>query len=508
MTPRMDRCPFCEKDKPCLFGGTPKARCHECSKKKEECSRCGNSRHVGTRTKSGAAICKACARGREPCSDCGRTRPVAGRTNGAPLCDYCYRSNPVSFRECQRCGATVKVVRGTCIPCTAEETIAVLFTEQLLGDFPEVHALHSACLSADPARMLRFFTRTGSVELLRTMLVHRQSRTHAFLDAAGTDQATRGVRSLLVEHALLPPRDNHLAMFQHWIAETAQGIADPAERGAFTRFSRWRHLRELRQRPQPLRSSLVSSRRRELRIVLELLDFAHEKGRSLATLNQADIDNWLASGHGERHRVKAFLDWTHRNSLSPKIEIRRPARVGLTVTGLDTAARLKVLQTLLDDKSTVHPATAFASAMVLLYGARPHHLTALQVNDILIKDQDTYVRLGKDPLLLPDRLSRLARAVLDDRTAPRMVAPVEDTQWLFPGSRPGQPLTSVALIKRLSAVGVKPGTARTSALGGLAQDLPPVILARLTGMSVSNAIRWSESVSAANARYASLARPG
>jgi hypothetical protein len=40
-------------------------------------------------------------------------------------------------------------------------------------------------------------------------------------------------------------------MFKNWIDAAAQGIEDPVERNAFTRFSRWRHLRELRQRPQP-----------------------------------------------------------------------------------------------------------------------------------------------------------------------------------------------------------------------------------------------------------------
>ncbi|WP_188814048.1 hypothetical protein [Pseudarthrobacter polychromogenes] len=429
---------------------------------------------------------------------------MAGRAEGAPLCDYCYRSNPASFRNCRACDTKTRLLRGLCTPCTAAEYLSELFTAQLLRDSLEVQSLHAALLAADPARVVTAFQRTGSVELLRTLLNQEETRTHAFLDAAGPDQATRAVRSILVEHSLLPARDNNLARFKHWIVTAAQDIKDPAERQAFNQFARWRHLRELRQRPQPLSTNLVSSRRRELRIVIELLTWSAKRGRSLALLTQADIDEWLATGHGERHRVKAFLAWAQKNNNCQKLHIPRRQRTGLLVTGLDSRTRLKILEGLLEGNASAHPATAFAAAMTLLYGARPHQLTALQVTDILTRADDTYVRLGADPLLLPSRVGELARKVLLDRSAPRLFGTVSDAQWLFPGSRPGQPLTAAALIKRLRAAGVQPATARTGALGELAQDVPPVVLARLTGISVANAIRWSEAVSASNARYGSL----
>lgn len=509
MTPALDHCPGCRKLKPCLFAGTAKARCHECSKKKEDCSRCGRNRIVGTRTPSGEALCKSCGRKTEPCTGCGRERTVVRRIESKPFCDYCHRFNPATFRPCKRCNTAARLVRGLCTPCTAAETIAGLFTDRLLRDFPEILPIHEACLAADPIRIVRTFQRAGSVELLRTLLTQREARTHEFLDKAGTDQATRAVRSILVEHGLLPPRDNHLANFQRWIFDAAKLIESSTERRVFAQFSRWRHVRELRQRPKPLSTSLVSSRRRELRIVLELLEWSAQRGRSLVTLDQADLDAWLATGHGERHRVKAFLSWAHRNGACRKLRFPPRPRGGLNVTGLDTAIRLKLLEDLLAGESPVNPRVAFAACMVLLYGARPHQLARLQLKDIVTVADETYVQLGPVPLLLPERVGALARATMNDRSALRLFTPVTDERWLFPGSRPGQHLTSAALIKQLWTIGVPPGSARTSALGGLAQDLPPAILARLTGISVGTAIRWTESVSASNARYASvaLARP-
>jgi hypothetical protein len=55
--------------------------------------------------------------------------------------------------------------------------------------------------------------------------------------------------------------------------------------------------------------------------------------------------------------VKAFLSWAHRNKLCQQLHNPRGAGAGLTVTGLDAAARLKILETLLDARTSVHPGT-------------------------------------------------------------------------------------------------------------------------------------------------------
>jgi hypothetical protein len=85
-----------------------------------------------------------------------------------------------------------------------------------------------------------------------------------------------------------------------------------------------------------------------------------------------------------------------------------------------------------------------------------------------------------------------------------MLGPAEDQEWLFPGSRPRVPLTSAALIRRLAAVGIAIAPARTGALTSLAQQLPPVVLADLTGINIGTAIRWTNATAANNARYAGL----
>jgi len=502
---RVDTCHSCGQVKPCLFAGTPRSRCHECSKPKERCVRCDRTRIVGTRDSSDQPLCKPCGRRREACADCGMDRHVAGRSGTVPLCDACWPKNPASFRTCQRCGQHRYVHRdGLCDRCTANDKIHGLFPEGLTAQVPEALALRDWCLGADETAILSTFGRKRTVQLLRTVLSAPGNLSHDFLDAAGTAQATGAVRSLLVEHGLLPPRDENLSRLERWVTATAELIVDPAERRAFVRFARWRHLNTLRRRHQPTTSTLTTSRRRELRIVRELLDWARQHGTCLSTLNQTDLQRWQANTRSETHRVKAFLVWAHRNKLAARLSINRPPHPGLALSGSDLDERRAQLGSVTRSDNSLPAATKLAAALVILFGLQPHQIVKLQIQDIDHEHGTTRLRLGADPLHLPDEIAAIALEARANRTAPRLFRPTTDRKWLLPGTRHGRPLTSNALIRQLRALGIEPNPYRTAALGTLAQTLPPAILARLTGLSMTNAIRWSTAVAASNARYAPL----
>ncbi|MCQ6270608.1 hypothetical protein M8J71_08975 [Pseudarthrobacter sp. R1] len=502
---RVDTCRTCRRVKPCLYEGTPRARCHDCSKPKERCVRCDRTRTVGTRDSNGQPLCKSCGRRREACADCGRDRHVAGRSGTAPLCEDCWPKSPASFRTCQRCGQHRYVHRdGHCDRCAANDKIHGLFPTQLTARVPEALALRDWCLGADETAILSTFGRKRTVELLRTVLSAPGNLSHDFLDAAGSAQATGAVRSLLVEHGLLPPRDENLSRLERWVTTTAELIADPAERRAFVRFARWRHLNTLRRRPQPIPSTLTTSRRRELRIVRELLDWAPQHGKNLSTLNQADLQRWQATTHSETHRVKAFLAWAHRNKLAGRLSVSRPPHPGLALGGPGLEERRALLRSVTASDSHLPAARKLAAALVILFGLQPHQIVRLQIRDIDHEHGKTRLRLGADPLHLPDEIAAIALEARANRTAPRLFRPTTDPTWLLPGTRHDHPLTTQALIGQLRALGIEPNPHRTAALGTLAQTLPPAILARLTGLSMSNAVRWSTTVAASNARYAPL----
>jgi hypothetical protein len=59
--------------------------------------------------------------------------------------------------------------------------------------------------------------------------------------------------------------------------------------------------------------------------------------------------------------------------------------------------------------------------------------------------------------------------------------------WLFPGGRPGRPLTSSQLLRRMTALGIQARPARNSALMEYAAQMPAVVLALLLRVAVPTA---------------------
>lgn len=500
---QVDTCTRCGRTTPCRFPGTSGAVCERCRKPRQPCSRCAQERIVATRDEPGAPICHSCHHILEDCSVCHRHRRVVGRTEGAPLCEYCYPRHPVSFRDCTRCGRHAKLRQtGLCDRCTADDQLATLFPPELLERHETARTMLTALQAGDPATVRAAFHRHRAVELLRTVLATPDLLDHEALDDLGPEYTTRAVRALLVEHGLLPARNLPLARFQAWIITTAQLIEDPGERQAFVQFATWKHLRDLRSRAEPLSGPLVTSRRHELRVVLDLLAWARDRGKTLASLDQADLDHWATTG-AEKYLVAGFLTWAHTNGRSQPLEITRPPRTYLLVGGLSDDQRRRVLDGVLNH-DTITAGTKLAAALVLVFGFRPAQITRIRLDDIRSTGEALQVTVGKEPLLLPEPLADLATQTAADRSARRMFTPAQDHHWLYPGAQPGTPLSAAALVRRLAAVGVLVSPARTGALTSLSQQLPPPVLADLTGMHLATAVRWRSTVAASNAHYAGL----
>lgn len=139
---------------------------------------------------------------------------------------------------------------------------------------------------------------------------------------------------------------------------------------------------------------------------------------------------------------------------------------------------------------------------IKLFTRRPH---LLRVTDITSTDTVT-IRLGADPLELPDAIGQLAITAREHRDAPRLLTDAGESDWLFPGQHHGAPLSRDALTDRLARFGIRARHARAGALASLAQELPAPVIARLTGLHVTAATRWAEAVVASNARYSALTR--
>ena len=108
------------------------------------------------------------------------------------------------------------------------------------------------------------------------------------------------------------------------------------------------------------------------------------------------------------------------------------------------------------------------------------------------KDDRTLLRLGSTPIVLPAPLDALVSTLADGRRAPGTSLLDVPSSWLFPGRRPGSPLTEDALGQRLHALGISPRQSRNTALFTLAADVPAAILAKTLGIHIKAAIQWQK----------------
>jgi hypothetical protein len=119
------------------------------------------------------------------------------------------------------------------------------------------------------------------------------------------------------------------------------------------------------------------------------------------------------------------------------------------------------------------------------------------------QQRDRITRSRPVPDSLGDILTELTRA---GRTHTGIGSPA-DSQWLFPGGMPGQPITAARLGQRLRSIGIRALPGRRAALIDLASQLPAAVLADTLNLSSGTAVRWMHQAGADWNRYAAdLAR--
>ena len=133
-----------------------------------------------------------------------------------------------------------------------------------------------------------------------------------------------------------------------------------------------------------------------------------------------------------------------------------------------------------------------AGLLILLYAQKLNVITALTAQHVLHQDGRTLLRLGSRPVVLPAPLDTLVGTLAAGRKAPGSSLLSVPSSWLFPGRRPGSPLTEDALAQRLHALGISPRQSRSTALFTLAADVPAAILAKTLGIHVKAAIQWQK----------------
>jgi hypothetical protein len=239
-----------------------------------------------------------------------------------------------------------------------------------------------------------------------------------------------------------------------------------------------------------------------LRIAAAFLDWLADRDVTLAKCCQGDVDTWLAGAStAMRVGLRAFLIWSSRNHhCGAGLEIAgtadRDERPALTDT-----QRWGLVERLLGD-DTVDLGDRVAGCVLLVYGQSLTKIAKLTVDDVINTADGVAVMFGREPLTVMAELAPLVLALLARRRSRSVVA---DTCWLFPGERPGAPMSAGHLGARLRRVGIPAARlARNAALLDLAPTVPAPILARMLGISTSRAARWFTVAGGDRGRYVAM----
>lgn len=216
-------------------------------------------------------------------------------------------------------------------------------------------------------------------------------------------------------------------------------------------------------------------------------------GLTLETAGQGDLEAWYISKDATlRVPTGNFIHWANAHKLT-SLHFRAEQWGGPS-TSLDTEERWADARRLLHD-TTFQPEDRVAGLLVILYTQRPSSISRLGLGDVHIETEQVLLRLGPEPILLPEPLGTLMRQVIADRQNHTMIGTRETSPWLFPGGRPGQAFTPAHLLVRLKKIGIQPGQARSMALFQLAIVLPAALMARMLGIHVRVAVQWQRSSS-------------
>ncbi len=189
-----------------------------------ECVRCQRHMRKAAVTWPDGKVCNSCFYKATSlfgsCPSCGMERMLPGRLDigDQPVCRDCARIR--QDYHCRSCGQEARPYRrGICARCTLR---ADLEHDLIRDDTPsEVAALIDALCSADRPESVLTWKRSAKVQpLLSAVASGATAPTHEGLDAyEPTGRHVEHLRSILIHHKALPPRDKYIAYFTRWLED-------------------------------------------------------------------------------------------------------------------------------------------------------------------------------------------------------------------------------------------------------------------------------------------------
>lgn len=469
------------------------------------CLDCGRERPCYW-AKTGEPVCLNCTavRRAEACVGCGQRRVAYRRVDGGILCQTCdikhgYRTGP-----CHDCGQIAPLTKGLCAGCR----LRVRVDQLAAGASPEIAGrlaplFGDLATAENPSSTLRWFYTPG-FKITRRLLAGKIPISHEGLDQAAikAPNPVAFVRAKLVASGVLTPRDEASARFAAWQATAVLRIALGSDRAHVRAYATWQVAHQLARtvaRRGEASDSSIKYARSLVTEAIKLVLWLDDQHLELADLRQDLVDEWIAGGARQRRRVRLFLAWLERASVTGALNVDWDDRLP-TRPAIDDEQRFAILRRLLHDPE-LDPRDRFAGSVPLLYGKPTTRIVALRTSDIhTAPDGGITLRLGRGEIPLPEPLAQVAQALRDQQ-----LQRTGTDGWLIPGRHAGQHLTADRLQQRLTRCGIERSReGRHAALLALAARLPAPILAERIGIHQSRAAAWVRMSGSTYADYVSL----
>jgi hypothetical protein len=529
-------------------------RCRRWERGRRRCGVCGKTAAIAVRARDGQpdicvncyrmpeAVCSVCGRRREcnfaageapictscsprttaPCTRCGANRPPAVRWDEGPLCDPCYTAALRHRGQCDVCGNQRRLVappgpgattcadcagvpvshacgdcgiedklyeKGRCARCSLCRRAAALLSDGV-GQVPaELSAVFAAiCAAQAPRSALNWLRQGAGAAVLADVASGQLPATHEALDHHQRERAADYLRHMLVAGGVLPPRDEELARTEQWLTELLASIDTTDRRRLVQAFATWRVMRRLRRRAEATTAPRTYTAHARLRIktAAAFLTWLAARGTTLGDCRQADVEDWLGTGPGAYH-VRDFLTWAAERGHCPAFDVPSLKRTTGAATDPDQH-RAQVDRLLHDGELDV--TDRVAGCLLLLFGQQQSRIAAMTTDQVTVRGEDVFVRLGQHQLPVPEPLGTLLLTLIRDGKSHVGVGTPAHTSWLFPGGLPGRPITASRLAERLRTLGIPTQAGRRAALVHLAAQLPAAVLADLLNLSPTTAVRW------------------
>src|SRR5699024_6180273 len=272
-------------------------------------------------------------------------------------------------------------------------------------------------------------------------------------------------RALLVAAGALPARDENAARLHRHAAQVVADVADPEMRGVLTRYARWHVVgRAKTDRHDRIAPNVAARCRGDIDVARAFLDHLTAGGHDLDDCPQALLDAWITADRGRR---LGFIRWLKRGGYLPLTGLPEPIASKNPAHEIDPTEQLALARTLLHEHDSASIEDRAAACLLLLYAQPAAKIVMLTTDDLEVRDGDTYLALGPEPLLLIPPLDGLAAAL---PVAKRFGAAsrLADSRWLFTGKNAGTHLHPASLMRRMHHLGATASDSRNSGLLHLA----------------------------------------